>query len=139
VAAIDLVAYDKTFKHGKAVVTIEESVQFHLNELAKLGQLERIAEAGGAEVAPVEIPAVTSMALSQPRYGPDGNSANRANYRLLEADRDKLESARSSKALANFASYPKQAGWQRSARTMVNTHLQGSLAIKFQKNKALPP
>lgn len=35
VAAIDPVEYGKYFKLGKMVVTVDESVQFHLKELAK--------------------------------------------------------------------------------------------------------
>jgi hypothetical protein len=39
VAAIDPVAYEETFKHGKMVVTVDQSVKHHLRELVKLGQL----------------------------------------------------------------------------------------------------
>lgn len=45
VAAIDRDAYEKTFKHGKMTVTIPASVQFHLRELVKLGQLAETATA----------------------------------------------------------------------------------------------
>jgi hypothetical protein len=43
VAAIDQAAYEKTFKHGTQVVTIPESVQFHLLALTKLKQLAKVA------------------------------------------------------------------------------------------------
>jgi hypothetical protein len=39
VAAIDKEAYEKTFTHGTQIVTIPESVQYHLRELTKLRQL----------------------------------------------------------------------------------------------------
>jgi hypothetical protein len=45
VAAIDQAAYEKTFKHGKQVVTIPQSIQFHLLALTKLKQLARVAPA----------------------------------------------------------------------------------------------
>lgn len=41
--AIDKVAYEKTFKKRKQVVTIPESVQYHLRELTNLGQLAEVA------------------------------------------------------------------------------------------------
>src|ERR1700726_1761410 len=43
VEAIDKVAYEKTFTHGTQVVTIPESVQYHLRKLANLGQLVDVA------------------------------------------------------------------------------------------------
>jgi hypothetical protein len=43
VEAIDKAAYEKTFKKRKQVVTIPESVQYHLRELTKLGQLVEVA------------------------------------------------------------------------------------------------
>ena len=108
VTAIDPVAYDKTFKRGKMVVTIPESVHFHLKEMARLGQIEHIAgEDGGPEVAPTETlrfgPAVlqptelfTQWALWEPSRVPF----------VLDADRDRLQSPQASKSTATFASWP---------------------------------
>ncbi len=43
VEAIDKEAYEKTFIHGTQIVTIPKSVQYHLRELTKLGQLVEVA------------------------------------------------------------------------------------------------
>jgi hypothetical protein len=43
VEAIDKEAYEKTFIHGTQIVTIPESVQYHLRRLTNLGQLVEIA------------------------------------------------------------------------------------------------
>lgn len=54
VAAIDPVAYKKTFRHGKMKVTIPVSVQFHLRELKKLRQLKEVELQTNSKSTPIK-------------------------------------------------------------------------------------
>jgi hypothetical protein len=94
-AAIDPTAYDTTFKHGKMVVTINESVWFHLKELAKQGQLERIAQLGEKHpVGPVELPEPTTEAGEPTQLLAEWNDWEPSQLPLvLDADRKLVKSS----------------------------------------------
>lgn len=104
VGAIDPVAYDETFRHGKTVVTIHESVQFHLKALAKLGQLEQIAPAGNeAEITPAKAPGFTPVVAEPMQLLTEWEQwESIGSPHILKADRDRL---RSSNHVVNFTSW----------------------------------
>jgi hypothetical protein len=104
-AAIDPVAYDKTFKHGKMVVTIPESVEFHLKELAKLGQLERIGRQGKEQqVAPAQLSGFTPKAAEPTQLLTEWEAWEPRQLPLvLDADRELVKSAQDVVCLANWS------------------------------------
>jgi len=106
VAAIDPVAYDKTFRHGRMAVTIPESVHYHLKELVKLGQIQRIpSQDGESEVTPAQTPNLDSAVVH-----PTELLTQWAQWEptrlpfVLDADREQLEN--SSKSVSTHASWP---------------------------------
>jgi len=107
VAAIDPVEYDKTLKHGKMVVTIRESVRYHLKELVKLGQLEQFCPGGGEKEVtlaeqPSSTPAIvepTELLKEWARWEPSHLPF------VLGDDRERLEPAARSESVVTFASW----------------------------------
>jgi len=111
VAAINREAYENSFKHGKMAVTIPASVQYHLRELVKLGQLVEAGpaappEAEREELTPAIAPGLTTAAdrstqllTEWEEWEPSGLPF------VLNADRDVLESAQSSSGVVNFGSW----------------------------------
>ena len=101
VAALDPVAYEKTFTYGTMVVTIEASVQHHLRELVRLGQLEKLDRASvERETSPAKPTGITSeptQLLAEWAKWEPGSAPF-----VLGADRDMLESTEST---VNFASW----------------------------------